>query len=143
LVFFHHPATARLSPLSLHDALPISRLGSRSLDVPFRREHVPLTTGLLEAQQPRLFHRRQQLEEAREPVLALVEVGALADDGLLERRRIHRPGGLREEALGDVLGDTRDRVLALLALLLAGALRRLGGAGLAAFVLAVLVLAVG
>src|SRR5690606_8680193 len=111
--------------------------------VPSRREHVPLTTGLLEAQHPRLFHRRQQLEEAREPVLALVEVGALADDGLLERRRIHRPGGLREEALGDVLGDTRDRVLALLALLLAGALRRLGGAGLAAFVLAVLVLAVG
>src|SRR5206468_767300 len=71
------------------------------------RHHVDLPALLLQGEKPLLLHSLQQAGEAGETVVALVEVGLLADDGLLDDRRVQGRRGPRQQIGDDLTSDGR------------------------------------
>src|SRR5216683_5860441 len=73
------------------------------------RKHVPLAAvDLLSPEQTLPLHRLEQPAEGRKALIALVEVGLVANDGLLDQRRIQGTGRTREEAGHDLARNLRD-----------------------------------
>src|SRR6185369_7180505 len=71
------------------------------------RHHVPLAA-LLDALEDALsLQGLEEAREGRESVISLVEVGLLANDGLLDEGGIERAGRAREQAGDDLAGAVR------------------------------------
>src|SRR5207245_7603458 len=82
-------------------------LGARSGRVGWK--HVPLAAvELLPLEQALPLHRLEQPAEGRETLVAFVEVGFLANDRLLDQRRVQGTGRSREQAGHDLAGDLRN-----------------------------------